>query len=170
MKEEIWTEIKGYPEYEISSLGRVRSLRCGKVYILKTTLQYTGYVHINIRLKGDLQPKGYRLHRLVASHFIPNPENKKTVNHIDGNKLNNAAYNLEWATQSENNKHAFKTGLRSHKGENGPAAKLTNERADTIRLIYNSGHFKQKELAEQFGVTQSRISEIVRNKSYATIY
>lgn len=56
----------------------------------------------------------HSIHRLVAQAFIPNPENKKTVNHKDGNKLNNCIDNLEWATEKENQQHKWKNGLANY--------------------------------------------------------
>ena len=73
--------------------------------ILSPATHRQGYLWIR------LQGKCYLIHRLVGTAFIPNPLCKETINHIDGNKANNYVSNLEWATQSENNKHAFKTGL-----------------------------------------------------------
>ena len=103
---EIWKKIKDLP-YEISSLGRVRNLK-GK--ILKTYIQNHGYEQIKVAFN-----RTHRLiHRLVAEAFIANPENKKYVNHIDGNKLNNSVNNLEWCTNSENILHARRTGLNPY--------------------------------------------------------
>lgn len=72
-----------------------------------------GYFHIDIQENGIA--KKYAVHRLLATHFIPNPDNKRTVNHIDGNKLNNDLSNLEWATDSENIQHAHDIGLHPYK-------------------------------------------------------
>lgn len=74
---------------------------------LNAAVCHGGY--LRIKFHG----KAYTVHRLVAKTFIPNPENKLTVNHIDGNKQNNCVENLEWATQKENNHHAIRTGLWS---------------------------------------------------------
>jgi hypothetical protein len=109
--EEIWKDVEGYDgKYQISNLGRVKSFR-GKINqngkLLSPFIDSKGYRAIN------LASRWYKLHRLIAMTFIPNPENKQTVNHIDGNKINNDISNLEWATQKENNKHARDTGLHT---------------------------------------------------------
>ena len=107
-QEEIWKDIVGYEGlYRVSNLGRVKNTITHN--FLKNYLHKSGYVRINI--KKLQKNNNCRLHRLIARAFIPNPENKKTVNHIDGNKQNNSIENLEWLTQKENNKHARDTGL-----------------------------------------------------------
>lgn len=107
---EIWKPIKGYEGfYEVSNKGNVRSIR--KNTILSQTVGVkNGYCYVGFCKDG--QNKKMLVHRLVAIAFIDNPEGKRTVNHIDGNKKNNAVENLEWATYSENHKHAFANGLK----------------------------------------------------------
>lgn len=72
-----------------------------------------GYYHVDIHENGSSFK--IAIHRLLALHFIPNPQNKRTVNHIDGNKLNNSLSNLEWATDAENTQHAYTTGLQPYR-------------------------------------------------------
>lgn len=121
-----WKEIKGYEgKYIISNYGEIISLPRYKKNNSK--LQYVepkeiyrninkknGYVYV--QLWNNAKYKNIRLHRLVAQTFIPNLENKPQINHIDGNKQNNRADNLEWCTQSENSKHAYKIGLAKPRG------------------------------------------------------
>lgn len=98
---EQWAEIEADPEYDISSLGRVRKRRNGfypKISVNKSI----GYYHVT------LNGKPYLLHRLLAQAFIPNPEGKPEVDHIDGDKLNNDLSNLRWATRSENQRNRGK--------------------------------------------------------------
>jgi hypothetical protein len=114
---EIWKDIDGYENlYQISNLGRIKSLshinNLGKLRpecILGNRLSDRGY-HTAV-LYDNGKPKSFRVHRLVAFAFIPNPDNKPHVNHIDGVKSNNLISNLEWVTISENQKHAFNIGL-----------------------------------------------------------
>lgn len=156
---EIFMPIKGYEGiYEVSNLGRVKSLeriimRPTKVYsrILKPHCKIYSRVVLcdKDKNKGEIS-----IHRLVAENFIPNPENKPFVNHIDGNKNNNALLNLEWVTPSENQLHAHTTGL-SHaiKGSKHSNSKLTEEE---VVEIYRSKK-KQKDLALEFKVSQASI-------------
>jgi len=119
--EEIWKETHISPFYQVSNLGNVRSVdrfvkgriegfpafRIGK--LLKPAISKTGYPRVLLMFDGIR--KNISVHRLVAIAFIENELNKETVNHIDGNKLNNCVSNLEWASVKENNNHARRLGL-----------------------------------------------------------
>lgn len=107
-----FTPVKGYEDrIAITINGEIFSLKTNK--ILKTTISPNGYEVLCLMFqKPKRHSKTLYVHRLVAETFIDNPLNKKTVNHIDGNKLNNNITNLEWATQGENNKHAYDTNLK----------------------------------------------------------
>lgn len=119
--EEIWKDIIGYEGYyQVSSIGRVKSMARERIYkngyrplqekILNPSYNSRRYYTVVLQKNGVKSTK--TVHRLVADVFIPNHLNKKTVNHIDGNKSNNNISNLEWSTYSENNQHAIDTGLR----------------------------------------------------------
>jgi hypothetical protein len=102
---ENWKDIANYTNYEVSSFGNVRNKNTGR--ILKTANK-GGYYTIGLSNKVG---KTFGVHRLVAESFLPNPEKKLHVNHIDKNSLNNKLENLEWVTCSENNLHNHKIGL-----------------------------------------------------------
>lgn len=105
--QELWKDVPGYEGfYQVSSLGRIA--RGGRVRKLKK--DHRGYFVLTLCKKGI--EKDWKIHRLVALAFLPNPEGKRVVNHIDGDKLNNRVENLEWATHSENMMHAYANGLR----------------------------------------------------------
>lgn len=93
-----WYTLSEFPKYEINKLGQVRNKKSGK--ILSQSLSTKGYYQINI------ENKSRRTHRLLCQTFIPNPMNYETVNHINGDKLDNALDNLEWMSRSENVKHS----------------------------------------------------------------
>ena len=104
---EIWKNIQGYENlYQVSNLGRIKNI---KTNTIKSQQIRNGYY--SVRLFKEGKGKHFNTHRLVAIAFIPNKENKKQVNHIDGNKLNNNVINLEWVNQSENMNHAYKNNL-----------------------------------------------------------
>jgi|SaaInlStandDraft_6_1057023.scaffolds.fasta_scaffold131786_1 hypothetical protein len=105
-------DIVGYEnQYAITDNGQIWSYKTNK--FLKPTLSTSGYPAVNLHKDGTRQ-KG-SIHRLVAQAYINNPESKLEVNHIDGDKLNNAISNLEWCTRKENVSHAHKMGLYNTK-------------------------------------------------------
>ena len=109
---EEWKAIEEYDgRYEVSSFGRVRSLK-REQRILKADC-FGRYLQVGLYKNGVIKKK--KVHRLVATAFIPNPENKPQVNHIDGNTKNNNIDNLEWTTAQENVKHSNRT-LKRGKG------------------------------------------------------
>lgn len=105
---ENWKDIKNYEGlYQISNFGNVKSLITNK--ILKPSIDRYGYTRFSAT--RDKKQKTLRIHRLVGECFISNPNNLPQLNHIDGNKLNNNYLNLEWCSDSDNKKHAYKQGL-----------------------------------------------------------
>lgn len=141
---EVWQIIKGYEDYQISNYSRVKSLKWNKERIMKQRI-WCGYSIVQLTKKGI--DKTFKVHRLVAEAFIPNPENKPQVNHKDGNKLNNNVDNLEWCTNSENIKHAYKTGLEKKKfGKDNPFYGTTHSKEKMKQIIET--RFKNKKLKD----------------------
>lgn len=102
---EKWKRIDGYENlYEVSNLGRIKSLYSNK--ILKPVIESSGYNQVT--LVKNKQKKKYYIHRLVCLHFLENPHNFKEINHIDGNKSNNCIINLEWCNRQYNVNHSVK--------------------------------------------------------------
>lgn len=127
-----WSKIDGFPNYSVSNTGKVRNDISRK---LKAPVK-TGKGYQGVDLYKDGKRSKLRIHRLVGKAFIDNPEDKPYINHKDGNKSNNVVGNLEWATCSENMKHAFKTGLakpsRSMLGRKNPNA---GRKGKPIRIV-----------------------------------
>lgn len=108
MEEEVWKLIPGYTNYEASTRGRIRNNRNG--YILNPSVNFSGYLEVNIS-KQKAKQKVELVHRMITQTFLPNPENKRTVNHKDHNRTNNNLSNLEWSTHSEQSNHSRKRKL-----------------------------------------------------------
>lgn len=172
---EIWKDVIGFEGmYQVSNLGNVKSLdrfvysgrnktRIQHGKPKKPTINQDGYSYVllykNNKIKQSLN------HRLAAIAFIPNPENKETVNHIDGDKNNNNISNLEWCTMSENVKHAWRTGLSKPKfGNKANNRKLTEKQVSEIKLLL--GTITHKEIAIIYNVSRSAISMIACNKNW----
>jgi predicted XRE-type DNA-binding protein len=164
---ENFIDVVGYEGlYQISNLGNVKSLgnnKFRKEKILKNGKTNCGYK--TVCLSRNSTYKTYTIHRLIALHFIENKMNKRTVNHINGIKIDNRVENLEWNTTSENTKHAYDNGLiKVSKAENHVNAKLSNKQVLQIRLI--GRNLKQKQIAEIYGITQTNVSNVLNNKYY----
>ncbi len=150
--EEIWKDIKDYEGYyQVSNLGRVRSLdrfiKCknGRMQFKKGvifSLCYNKRVNVyEVHLNKDCKRKCFKIHRLVAEAFVPNddPENKTTVNHKDGNRANNRADNLEWATYSENEKHSYdKLDRPVNIPKKSKRQTIAINKFENSRTVYNS--------------------------------
>ena len=158
---EIWKDIKGYEGYyQVSNLGRVKSIErlvrkstkqyMAKSYILTSALTIHGYYFV--ALCRNSRCKSKTIHRLMLKAFIPNPKNKKCINHINGIKTDNRLENLEWCTHSENLKHAYKMGLRKN--------------TIGVKLIHNNTTYSFTSLsaASRFlGMNRDYMSIILRN-------
>lgn len=161
--------------YEISNYGNVRKInkdyRSPKYRYLKQAKQYNGYCRV-ILTKNKIKFTAL-IHRLVAKAFIPNPDNKPTVNHINGIKSDNCVKNLEWATFSENLQHSILVLARNRNTEKQRISavkigkskrKLTLNQAKKIREEINTT--TRKELANKYNVSLSVIDNIIKGKRY----
>jgi hypothetical protein len=169
---EVWKDIVGYEGlYQVSNLGKVRSLNhydsLGRLRIgvvLKPQFDSRkNYLHVN------LNGKSINVHRIVAKAFIDNPNNYNEINHIDEDKTNNCASNLEWCTHRYNNNYGSK--LNSTRGVNNPKSKLTDNDILEIRELYKpySKSNNAKALAKRFGVSHYYIYHIVRNDRWGWV-
>jgi hypothetical protein len=167
---EQWKPVAGFDDlYEISSLGRVRSLGRnirlwhGGIHARKGRVlrnRYTKDGYDIVALSRDGKQHNTSVHRLVATAFVPNPADKPCVNHIDGNPSNNAAANLEWVTYSENTIHAYRTGLQYvPSGERSRMAKLSDNDVRRIRELTASG-LTSRAVAKMFGVSRNHVGAI----------
>lgn len=156
---------------EISNFGNLRNIKTKKFYSQMLN-KSTGYLGHCTSLGSRKDRKLIKLHIAVGLMFIENPENKKEINHIDGNKQNNHVSNLEWVTRSENMQHAYDTGLSIPLcGENKTSSKLTEEDVRYIRENYKARHkeFGARALARKFKTVHSTIEKILNNKLWKHI-
>jgi NUMOD4 motif/HNH endonuclease len=171
---EEWAELevkRNKTRYFVSNYGRIKSINThsvnppNKETILKQKINRGGYCYITIY---GLKKKSYRIHRLVALSFIPNPLNKTSVNHKDGVKINNHVSNLEWVTTKENNEHAKIIGLlKPLKGEDTPRHKLFVKDIYNIRKVARVNKIAvYKQLALQYGITIENVRAICDFKSW----
>lgn len=160
--------------YEVSSLGRVRSMdrevrhpsggiAIKRGMVLKPVADSYGYLKCKVTEDGKLVAR--KIHRLVAQAFLP-PSDLPQVNHLDFNRANNAATNLEWVNNHDNMRHAVAAGRHSVAKNPRKAKKLTLEMVAQIRAARAAGRL-QSDIAAEFGVHQSMVSNIVNGKKWS---
>lgn len=144
-----------------------------KNMVMKQHLSHDGYKNIGLILNGKTTE--HRVHRIVASAFVPNPENKPYINHKDGNRENNNYDNLEWCTQKENANHSINVLHKWSSSKNQKRAaqqigikrrKLSMEDAREIRRLYENGGISCIKLGKMFGLSKPCILRIIHYKSY----
>jgi hypothetical protein len=174
--EEIWKPILGYEGYyEISNTGRVKCLpRKGSgcknyVYFKKITPPKDNVHYPTFSLNVGGKSKSLMLHRVLAIHFIQNPENKLQVNHIDGNKSNNDLSNLEWVSPSENIYHGLSLGImNTAKGVDKPHARFTENDVRNIKTRLINGDIGSH-IAKDYGVHKGLIYYIKNGRTWKHI-
>ncbi len=153
--------------YLISDHGDILGIKTH--HIRKQLLSDNGYKMCSVSLGCRERKVCVRVHRAVAETFIPNPENKPEVNHLDGNKLNNCVDNLEWVTGSENMIHASENGLlNTQKCEDNCFSKLTKEKVEWARSVYvpRDKQYGLRCLARLLGVDHSTLRSAIICKTW----
>lgn len=158
---EEFRDLKDFDNYQISNLGRIYSKKrraCLKV----KRLGNSGYYQVRLSKDGKYVYKN--LHRLLAETFIPNPNNYRTVNHINGNKLDNRLANLEWADDCKQQHEACLLGLK-------PTTQhiLTTEEIIEVYKLYSEG-VSQSKLAKQFNTRKQQIAKLVKGQRHKDLF
>ncbi len=150
--------------------GKYLASRCGDVKRadgrqVGQWLNNNGYKMVRLS-----SPRGlYTVHRLVARAFVPNPDSLPCVNHLDFNRANNEASNLEWCTQGQNIRHSDLAGRMNRnywKGRRSPNAALSDETAQAIRRMYAAGGHSLEAVGKTFGASKRTVERIVKGESY----
>lgn len=171
----MWKDVENFGTYQISDKGEIRRKQyevtdtAGHCYtlperMLKPWVSKNGYLLVT--LMKDRKRYAKYIHILVAEHFLPPETRKATVNHKDGNKQNCTVKNLEYATYSENNQHAYDTNLKG-KGSLFYNAKLTEEQ---VRCIREQGKYATyQEIADRYHVTKATIRDVLIGKTWKSV-
>ena len=187
--DEIWRLSQAHPEYEVSNRGRVRRITdvtytmpnggiatrliAGKILtnsrLPAWRVHDLPYVRVGLLDRSTNTTKGVMVHKLVADAFVPNPDNKPCVNHINSDASDPRAVNLEWCTHKENTMHSYLAGRLKvpHPGHgvDNPHAKLTDDDVRKIREMSATGLSNAK-VAKVFGIDRSKISRIKNGRAW----
>ena len=149
---EVWKDVVGYEGlYQVSNLGRVKSFQKKSAIILKQSLTNKGYKDVRLNKKGICKHK--LIHRLIAEAFIPNPENKPFIDHINTVKTDNSIKNLRWTTRTENNNNEL---TRKHSSETRKGKVLSEE---TKKKMRKSSKKRRKVICVETGIIYNSVSE-----------
>ena len=160
---EIWKSINGYEHYYISNTGKIKNTKNNKNKLLNPIIRENKYSSITLYKNNN--KKSFTMHRLIAIYFIPNPENKPCVNHINGLKYDFNIDNLEWCTYSENEIHSVKILNKKHNGVKG--VKNHNNKLKELDVFYiKNSNLSQRKLSAKFNVCKTTIQKIKSNQSW----
>jgi len=169
---EQWLPVAGYPDYEVSNLGRVRRSTEGRASAagrLMTACNHPmGYKIVVLRTGDAMKRRTVLVHRLVAAAFLGTHPSRPHVNHKDFDRTNNRADNLEWCTQLENVRHAFAASRRTSpnmKGERNTNTRLTDDDIRDIRSL-RSGGVSRADLARRYGITPAQVWVIATKRQW----
>jgi hypothetical protein len=182
MSDEEWRPVLGWESYEVSSIGRIRSItrrvrhsKGGYAIIpgriLAQRSNSHGYLRTSFRC-GESQHPSFFVHRLVAIAFLPNPRSKPYVNHIDCNPSNNAVGNLEWCTQQENLAHSAALGRMprdSRKGMRPQCAILSNDKVKALRSRREETGLSFEQLGREFGLSKRAAMRCAKRETYQDV-
>lgn len=150
---ELFKTIQEFPKYQISNLGNIKNSK-GELLVIGKRQSNSGYIQVRLCKDGKYY---YRyLHRLMAETFIPNPNNYRTINHINGNKMDNRISNLEWASDEMQQRHAFIIGLKSN------GISFTREQLFEIYTLF----FEKKKLPREIANILNRPFGTIRKICY----
>lgn len=179
---EEWKPVINFEDrYEVSSFGLIRSIPflknsrnnhgeysfMEKGGILKPSKTKDNYFFVS--LCRDKYEKRVRVHRLVAEHFLLNPDNLPQINHIDGNKQNNHISNLEWCSAQHNVIHSYKLGLASNKEERHPSTVLTHEKVFRMAEMRYGG-YSYKQISEELDLKYATVWSVINRRNWAESY
>lgn len=161
----MWKNINGYDgKYQVNELGEVRSVKYKNPRILKHELVGRGYPVVCLCNHGSVNH--VYIHHLVANAFLTKPEDKQIINHKDGNKLNNQVSNLEYVSYSENNQHAYDTGLHG-RGEKHYNAKLSE--SDVKQIKKEGKRNTYQDIADKYNVSKATVRDILIGKTWKAV-
>ena len=173
---EIWKDIKGYEGlYCVSNLGNIKSIKRAVTYsngiisVFKERILIQETININykrVTLSKNNSASRFQVHRLVALYFIPNPENKPCVNHIDGNASNNNVKNLEWCTYSENERHSYDVLGKINSNRKLNQKQVEYIRTNCIKGISQNHFYSAESIAKRFGVNKTTVLNVLKQKYY----
>jgi hypothetical protein len=167
---EQWKEVAGTNgQYEVSNTGFLRThnwKNAKQTRVMKPAMDDRGYMKTIIVVNG--KNRNIAVHRLVAEAWIPNPENKSQVNHINFNPSDNRVENLEWCTPKENAMHSYKAGRIKKpvyndgiRGSQNGMSKLTEDQVREIRQKFKPRIYTREMLGREYGVAPSTIKDVI---------
>lgn len=164
--EEIWKKIDEFPDYDVSSLGRIRSRRIKSRTepVIRALENHGGYHYVSLMKPGEPKKCGRKVHRLVAQAFIPNPDNLPEVAHKDGDPSKNTVNDLRWSTHGDNMRDKVEHRTLPL-GEKHHASKLTTEKVIEIRKRHAAGE-SMSGLARLHGVCVATMFDVIHRKTW----